>query len=242
MVAKKPLVILKGGRHEESARAALSHTASIAGSDKVVEGALRQAGVLRVEDFQDLMDLGKALSLSPRPFRLSSAEGNNIAIITVTGGGGVVTTDLARDDGLQVPPLEEKTLEQLRQVFPPWMAPANPVDIWPAVEQGGFEAFSAAIDAVVEDPRIDGVLLLTFSSRFVGQFPFEKMGERIKHAGKPLVSWVFGDARFFDVYRERMNAIGAPVYDNVRSSVMALAAYLHFSRIARADAAGSTAG
>lgn len=238
--AAKPLVLLKGGRHEESARAALSHTASMAGWDEVVDGALRQAGVLRVHDFQDLMDLGKALSLNPKPFRLASVEGNNVAVVTVTGGGGVVTTDLARDYGLRVPPLEEKTLERLGRVFPPWMAPANPVDIWPAVEQGGFEAFSKAIDAVIDDGHIDGVLLLTFSSRFVGQFPFEEMGERIKRAGKPLVSWVFGDARYFDVYHERMAGIGAPVYTNVRSSVKALAAYLHFSRLSRAAAASTS--
>jgi len=232
-------VVLKGGRYEESARAALSHTASIAGADEVVDSSLRQAGVLRVHDFQDLMDLGKAFSLNPRPFRLASSEGNRIAVVTVSGGGGVATSDLARDNGLRIPPLEESTLERLRQVFPPWMAPGNPVDIWPAIEQNGFEAFSGSVDAVLADAGIDGIVMLTFASRIIGAFPFEELGERIKRSGKPLVSWVFGDARFFDTYRDSMESIGVPVYTTVRSCVKALAAYLHFSRWSRRVAEGA---
>lgn len=240
MAGEKPLVVLKGGRYEESARAALSHTASIAGSDEVIEGALRQAGVLRVHDFQDLMDLGKAFSINPRPFRPSSPGGDGIAVVTVSGGGGVVTSDLARDHGLRIPLLREETLERLERVFPPWMAPGNPVDIWPAIEQSGFDAFSGALDAVIADPGIDGVVLLTFASRIIGAFPFEELGEKMRRAGKPLVSWVFGDARFFDTYRDSMESIGTPVYTTVRSCVMALAAYLHFSRWSRLKAAGGS--
>ena len=233
MAGEKPLVVLKGGRYEESARAALSHTASIAGSDEVIDGALRQAGALRVHDFQDLMDLGKAFSLNPRPFRPASPEGNRIAVVTVSGGGGVVTSDLARDGGLSVPPLREETLEKLKLVFPPWMAPHNPVDIWPAIEQKGFDAFSVSVGAVLADPGIDGVILLTFASRIIGAFPYEELGEGMRRANKPLVSWVFGDARFFDAYREGMESIGAPVYTTVRSCAKALSAYLHFARWAR---------
>ncbi len=242
MAGEKPLVVLKGGRYEESARAALSHTASIAGSDEVIDGALRQAGALRVHDFQDLMDLGKAFSLNPRPFRAATPEGDRIAVVTVSGGGGVVTSDLARDSGLSIPPLREETLEKLKRVFPPWMAPGNPVDIWPAIEQEGFDAFSVSIGAVLEDPGIDGVVLLTFASRIIGAFPYEELGEKMRRADKPLVSWVFGDARFFDTYRDSMESVGAPVYATVRSCVKTLAAYLHFGRWSRRKAGGALSG
>ena len=100
MAGKKPLVVLKSGRYEESARAALSHTASLAGTDEVVDGALNQAGVIRVHDYLDLMKLGKALSLHPEPFKLATASGDRIAVVSVTGGGGVVSTDLIRDFGM----------------------------------------------------------------------------------------------------------------------------------------------
>jgi acetate---CoA ligase (ADP-forming) len=234
MAGNKPLVVLKGGRYEESAKAALSHTASLAGSDEVVEGALKQAGVIRVDDFQELMNLGKAFSLHPEPFRLSSPTGDGVAVVTVTGGGGVVLTDLLRSSGLRVPSLEHKTLDKLqREVFPGWMAPSNPVDIWPAIEQRGFNAFGDSIKAVLADDRIDGVILLPFASRMIEYFPFEEMGEAVRASGKAMVSWMFGDLRYFDTMEERLREFGIPVYNDLHSCVLALKSYLHFSHQAR---------
>jgi acetyltransferase len=232
MAGRKPLAVLKGGRYEESAKAAMSHTASLAGSDEVVEGALRQAGVIRVHDFHDLMNLGKAFSLHPDPFRLTSPTGDGVAAITVTGGGGVVMTDIVRDSGLQVPVLQDKTLKALAGVFPEWMAPSNPVDIWPAVEQKGLSVFSDSLRAVLSDDRVDGVVLLPFASRMLDSFPFEDIGEEVRRSGKAVVSWVFGDIRFFDTLEERLREFGIPVYTDLRSCVLALKSYLHFSRLA----------
>jgi acetyltransferase len=233
MAGKKPLVVLKSGRYEESARAALSHTASLAGSDEVVDGALHQAGVIRVHDFLDLMNLGKAFSLHPEPFNLTSAGGNNVALITVTGGGGVVTTDLIREFGLQVPELEADTLRKLAKVFPDWMPPANPVDIWPAIEQKGFNAFSDSLKAVLEDSRIDGVILLPFASRILEHFPFDEIGDDVRCSGKAVVSWMFGDQRYFEILEDRMREFGIPVFTDLRSCVLTLKAFLHFSRLSR---------
>ncbi|MBC7228934.1 MAG: CoA-binding protein [Actinobacteria bacterium] len=238
MAGRKPLVVLKGGRCEESARAALSHTASLAGSDEVVDGALRQAGVIRVEDFQELMNLGKAFSIHPDPFRLSTPGGDCVAVITVTGGGGVVLTDLLRASGLRVPPLERRTLEFLRrEVFPDWMAPSNPVDIWPAIEQRGFAAFGDSIKAVLDDAGVDGVILLPFASRMIEYFPFEEIGEAVRESGKAMVSWMFGDLRYFDTMEERLRDYGIPVYQDLHSCVLAMKSYLCFSRKAREKAA-----
>ncbi len=238
MAGRKPLVVLKGGRCEESARAALSHTASLAGSDEVVEGMLRQAGVIRVDDFQELMNLGKAFSIHPDPFRLSTPGGDCVAVVTVTGGGGVVLTDLLRASGLRVPPLERRTLEFLRrEVFPDWMAPSNPVDIWPAIEQRGFAAFGDSIKAVLDDAGVDGVILLPFASRMIEYFPFEEIGEAVRESGKAMVSWMFGDLRYFDTMEERLRDYGVPVYQDLHACVLAMKSYLCFSRKAREKAA-----
>ena len=233
MRGRKPLAVLKGGRYEEAARAALSHTASLAGSDEVVEGALRQAGAVRVHDFHDLMNLGKAFSLHPEPFRLTSPGGDGVALITITGGGGVVSTDLLRDSGLKVPALERRTLEGLSAIFPDWMPPSNPVDIWPAIEQRGAVVFCETMREVLADDRVDGVILLPFASRLLEIFPFEEMGKSTRESGKAVVSWVFGDLRFFREYEDRMREWGIPVFTDLRSCVLALRAYLHFSRLAR---------
>ncbi|MEW6553635.1 MAG: CoA-binding protein [Actinomycetota bacterium] len=233
MAGAKPLAILKGGRYEESARAALSHTASLAGSSEVADGALRQAGVIQVQDFNELMNVGKAFSLHPEPFRVTSRDGRGVAVVTVTGGGGVVLTDLLRDAELRVPALEERTLRALADVFPPWMAPSNPVDIWPAIEQRGFDAFSGSMRAVLADDNIDGVILLPFASKFIEHFPFEEIGEEVRRSGKAVVSWVFGDLRFFNTLEEKMREHGIPVYADLRACLLALDSYLHFARQAR---------
>lgn len=231
--ALKPLVLLKSGRNEESARAALSHTGSMAGEDEVVEGALRQAGVIRVHDFYDLMALGKAFSINPQPFRTVTAGGDRIALVTVTGGGGVVTTDLLFDEGLKLAQLEPSTLQHLEKVFPPWMSPANPVDIWPGMEQLGLPAMLGAFEAVMGDPQVDGVILLPFSSRLVKEFPFGDFGRVVREAAKPVVSWVFGDLRFFGEYTSEMEKVGIPVYPELRTCVLAMSAYLRYARLCR---------
>ena len=236
MAGRKPLAVLKGGRYEESAKAALSHTASLAGSDEVVEGALRQAGAIRVDDFHALMNLGKAFSLHPEPFRLSSPSGDGVAEITVTGGGGVVLTDLIRSAGLRVPALAQKTLESLQGVFPDWMAPSNPVDIWPAIEKKGLAAFGDSMKAVLADDCVDGVVLLPFASRMLDYFPFDEIGEAVRSSGKPVVSWVFGDIRYFEALEERLRESGIPVYNDLHSCVLVLKSYLSFSRQAREKA------
>jgi acetyltransferase len=230
MRGRKPLVVLKGGKTEEAARAALSHTASMAGSDEVVEGALRQAGAFAVNDFHDMMNLGKAFSLHPEPFPLYSPSGDGIAVITVTGGGGVVSTDLLREAGLRVPDLEEATVRRLSAVFPDWMPPRNPVDIWPAIEQRGLGVFAEVLEAVLQDDRVDGVILLPFVSRQVEMFPFREIGAALQRKKKAVVSWLFGDRRFFEDMRRGLEEQGVPVYGDLHSCVLTLKAYFHHAR------------
>lgn len=232
--AGKPLVVLKAGRSEQAARAARSHTGSLAGEDRVVDGALRQAGALRVDDLTDLMDLGRAFSLNPRPFRLATPGGDRVAVITVSGGAGVVVSDLLEGMGLSLAPLAGPTLERLRrEVFPSWMGPANPVDIWPAFEQMGAEALRRSVEIVLGDPGVDGLLLLPFASRTVSGFPFQALREALERAGKAAVSWVFGDRRFFGEFTRRMEEAGVPVQTELRACALVLDAYLRYARARR---------
>jgi acetate---CoA ligase (ADP-forming) len=233
MAGRKPLAIIKGGRYEESARAAMSHTASMAGSDEVIEGALRQAGVIRLEDFHDLMNMGKAFSLHPGPFNLATEQANNIAIVTITGGAGVATVDMARSAGMEIANLERRTLKSLAKVFPDWMPPGNPIDIWPAFEQRGMDTFVEVLHDVLADEKVDGVILLPFADRTVEFFPFDKVGRELQKSGKAMVSWIFGDMRYFKHFEECWAEFGVPVYTDIRSCVLAMEAYLQFSREAR---------
>ncbi len=106
------------------------------------------------------------------------------------------------------------------------------------IEQRGFKAFGDSIKAVLADERVDGVILLPFASRMIEYFPFEEIGEAVRESGKAMVSWMFGDLRYFDTMEERLRGFGIPVYNDLHSCVLAMKSYLCFSRKARGRAAG----
>jgi acyl-CoA synthetase (NDP forming) len=120
---KKPVVVLKGGRTRMGERAAESHTGAMASDVKVFEAACRQAGVIQVEQPMELLDLSAVFSSLPLP------KGNRVAIMTLGGGWGVITTDLCAEYGLEVPCLSEEIIERLNKLLPTFWSHGNPVDI-----------------------------------------------------------------------------------------------------------------
>jgi acyl-CoA synthetase (NDP forming) len=120
---KKPVVVLKGGRTRMGKRAAASHTGAMASDVKVFEAACRQAGVIQVEQPMELLDLSAVFSSLPLP------KGKRVAIMTLGGGWGVITTDLCADYGLEVPDLSEEIIERLNNILPTFWSHGNPVDI-----------------------------------------------------------------------------------------------------------------
>ncbi len=127
----KPIVVLKGGRSRQGAEAALSHTASLAGNQRIVTGALAQAGVTEARDFKQMMDLCRSLAL----MKPSAAGSDRVAVLTLSGGAGIVATDFVAEQGLAMADLSESTRQSLATLFPEWMPVSNPVDLWPAVER-----------------------------------------------------------------------------------------------------------
>jgi acyl-CoA synthetase (NDP forming) len=120
---KKPVVVLKGGRTRMGKRAAASHTGAMASDVKVFEAACRQAGVIQVQQPMELLDLSAVFSSLPLP------RGNRVAIMTLGGGWGVITTDLCAEYGLEVPDLSEGIVERLNTILPSFWSHGNPVDI-----------------------------------------------------------------------------------------------------------------
>lgn len=120
---KKPVVILKGGRTREGGQAASSHTGAIASDFRVFEAACRQAGIIQVKQPVELLDLSAVFSSLPLP------RGNRVAIMTLGGGWGVITTDLCLENGLAVPGLPGQLVEKLNPLLPSYWSHGNPVDI-----------------------------------------------------------------------------------------------------------------
>ena len=121
---KKPIILWKGGVTEAGAKAAASHTGAMAGSGPIWEGALRQAGVISVKSFEEVIDSLYALHLQPLP------RGRRVAIISGPGGTAVSTTDRCLEMGLEVPPFSAHTFERLRKAMPPVGGSINnPIDL-----------------------------------------------------------------------------------------------------------------
>ncbi|UCB42250.1 MAG: CoA-binding protein [Dehalococcoidales bacterium] len=142
---KKPTVVVKVGRTDVGARAARSHTSAIAGSDEIYDAMFRQAGVIRVNEVEELFDVASALLNQPLP------RSNRVGILTGGGGFGCVASDACARLGLDVAPLSPDTIEKLNQVLPDRWPHANPVDtvatgpvtypcIWPLLEDENLDS------------------------------------------------------------------------------------------------------
>lgn len=147
----KPIIVVKAGRFSESAKAAASHTGSLAGEDMVYEAAFKRAGIVRVEEIADLFNCAEVLGLQPLPKR------QNLVIITNADGPGVMAADalLARKGKLAK--LGEKTMEILAGILPRHWSKGNPIDL---LGDAGSDRYKASIEACFRDENIDSILVI----------------------------------------------------------------------------------
>jgi acetyltransferase len=146
----KPVIVVKGGRAEEGARAATSHTGALAGADVVYEAAFRRAGMLRVNEVEELFDAAATLA------RMSPQGGDRLAIVTNGGGAGVLATDRLIEEGGHLAALNADTVTKLNAVLPPTWSHANPVDI---IGDADAERYANAVDVLMQDKDVDGLLV-----------------------------------------------------------------------------------
>jgi len=148
---KKPIIILKSGASASGAQAASSHTGALAGSDKAYEIAFRQSGVLRAENMNELFELAVAFSRSPLP------DGKRVAIITNSGGPGIVATDTVEKNGLTVARFKKETIDLLQEQLPEEANIYNPVDV---LGDARTERYHLAIEAALADENIDNIIVM----------------------------------------------------------------------------------
>ena len=146
-----PVIVAKTGRSVAGARAAASHTASLAGSELIWRAAFEQAGVILARSGLEMMDVARALDAQPPPV------GSRVAIITNSGGIGVELADLLADEGLQVPELSPALQERLRAVLPAHASARNPIDITPVWQQFA-ELYPLVLDLVARSGEVDAVV------------------------------------------------------------------------------------
>jgi len=154
----KPIVMVKVGRSEAGARAAASHTGSLTGADEVSDAALRQLGIIRVEDCNELYETAMLLRRGRRP------KGRRAAALSVSGGNLVMMADLGATQGLEFPAYSASTQEKLKAYLPGFVGAANPTDLTSAAI-GRTDTFAQVTKIMGEDPDIDTVIpVLTHSA------------------------------------------------------------------------------
>lgn len=223
----KPIILLKGGRSPGGAKAAMSHTASMASDHAIMRSAIRQSGIIEATDMNELMDLLRGFSKT-RSCRIHDNAGT--AVITFSGGGGIVTSDLLHDAGLSLAEFSPVTLKALKAVFPPWMDPSNPADIWPAIEYSGIQkVYTGVSEAIMHDPGVDSVIVHIFTN-MVDSPMFANLARLKDELGKPVVAWLAGVGDMLKSFRSGLEELGIPAYDEMHRCVSVLAAIKEHNR------------
>jgi acetyl coenzyme A synthetase (ADP forming)-like protein len=205
---KKPVVVLKAGRTALGARAAASHTAALAGNDKIYDDVLKQAGVIRAMGLRDLLEYARAIPVMPTP------AGENVVIITGAGGSGVLLSDAVADNGLTLMTMPPDLDAAFRKFIPPFGAAGNPVDI-----TGGEppKTYQNTIRLGLEEPRIHALILGYWHTIITPPMVFARLVvevvEEMKAKGihKPIVASLAGDVEVEEA-AEYLFQHGIPAY------------------------------
>jgi len=218
---KKPIVVLKGGRTSRGATAAALHTGSLAGSDAVIDGAFKQAGIIRAYDEEEIIDFARVLAYQ-KPML-----GPRVVVVTSGGGYGVIATDYIESPygdkgvGLKMADLTEETKEKLREVLVPYASVNNPVDLTADVTD---EQYDKALELVNKDPNVDGILCLAlFQTPFVTEKLVDIVEKWSKHGEKPMVVVSIGGTYTQKMIKE-MEKRRIAIYPSIWRGVKALRA------------------
>jgi acetyltransferase len=180
----KPIIVLKGGRFQESVKAAKSHTGAMVREDSYYDAVFRRAGVVRVEEIEDLFNCASILNTAKLP------KGPNLAMVTNAGGPAVLATDTLIGRGGNLAQLSDGALTKLNEFLPPNWSKSNPVDI---LGDSDSQRYTNTIGVIVKDPGVDGVIAIYTPQGGAG--PIEAAKAIIKHAksNKPILTTWMGD-------------------------------------------------
>ncbi len=201
----KPIIVIKAGRTEAAAKAAASHTGSLAGSDDVLDAAFRRCGVLRVDRISQMFDIAEVLAKQPRP------RSNRLSIVTNAGGPGVLATDALVTGGGQLTPISDGTMEQLDSFLPAAWSHNNPIDVLGDADPARY---ADTLDTVADDPNADGLLvILTPQAMTDPTETARELAERVEARtdGKPVLASWMGDESI-RAGEELLNKANIPTY------------------------------
>lgn len=240
---RKPVIILKSGRTTAGSKAAASHTGSMASeNDAVFSGMLKQAGAFRAQNLEEFYDLAKAFQYLPLP------ENKRLAILTLSGGEGVMATDACEMNGLELARFSDETYNTLSRLFPPWEIEMNPFDIGVCMEfhMGELPLLVECLFAVARDDQVDAIaiqmppfgLVSTFMGPEISKSlpdPVKKqvdaLLDSLKAIKKPIVFWSSSQEVEDVKMQNAVESVGIPVFTSSERAMRSLAALLSFFRL-----------
>lgn len=210
LAAGKPILMWKVGNTEQGQKAAASHTANLGGAMALYKAAFRQKGIIQVEDIQDLVDYGRALRGKRLP------RGNRLAIITISGGAGILMTDEIVARGMQMAQLAPETVAKLREFVPSFGSVGNPVDVTAAIFND-LTLINRTLQAINDDPGVDCIAMINASLQ--GEIAQKVASEIVAVAAKTdkpiFISWSARDV----VAPEAYGALDAALIPHYKSPV-----------------------
>jgi len=218
VTAHKPVVVLKSGATEAGRHAAVAHTAAMGAEDRLVDGLLRQAGIVRIRNYSHLILAGKALSMAPLP------RGARVSFLAPSGAMLVSLADLCVRLGLEVPELTPGALERIQEFSPPFIRMRNPVDIWASASVHGVEfAYREGMEAVLKDPDIDAVIAVLMLTEDTGIPPFDFIVDLAgKYPEKPVLITFSGDKHYEEECKAFIEPLGVPSFPEIEQPFEAL--------------------
>jgi 3-hydroxypropionyl-CoA synthetase (ADP-forming) len=218
----KPIVIWKSGRTQRGAKQAVSHTGSMGGSYAVVKGALKQAGVILVDSYQELVGTLKALAWQP------AAKGNRVALVSNGIGPVISAIDHFERLGLEVAQISESTLKAFKEHYPPTFVIGNPLDVTGSATSSDYKF---AIEKFMEDPNVDIIMpWFVFQDDPLDEGIVDVLAELNKDKKKPILAGAIG-GQYTAKMVKAIESKGIPFYNEIIPWVRAAAALVEWGRV-----------
>ena len=211
---KKPILALKAGRSAAGASAASSHTGSLAGADKAAAALLNQSGVIREFSLKNLFANAKAFSNCPIP------KGNRVAIITNSGGPGIMATDAICESGMEMAKITDETKDKLRSFLPSAASVKNPIDM---IASAPIEHYTQTLETVIADENVDMIMVIYLPFLGLKDIDVAKalMEIKAKNPTKPILGVFMTTSEFFTAISEM--EVNMPFYMYAEEAAEALA-------------------
>lgn len=216
---KKPVIAIKGGITEAGSKAALSHTASLAGSYEIYKGAFKQAGIIWADSLEDLFNYAKILEKSVKP------SGSKVLVITNGGGYGILCADSIQQNNLKMASFSDSSIKSLRKQLPPLVSLKNPVDL---VGDADNKRYETVLETAMYDKNIDVVLVvILYQTPLITSDIVEMVSELNRLKKKPIVVVSTG-GDFTELHKKDLESYGVPCYtfpDQAVKSIRVLCEY-----------------